>query len=136
MYQSKSMIQFLVLGHSNRCLCWKILKQLQQTRIAWIPFHGDCRYHNNLNRITLYNHFYICQARGHVVAQLDPLGIMFKDHTTTISDRIGSPPDQIIRQHSLGTTPNCPVKKLTFTKKMGRKQFETWSDHIYACFCR
>ncbi|KYB27599.1 putative 2-oxoglutarate dehydrogenase E1 component DHKTD1 homolog, mitochondrial-like Protein [Tribolium castaneum] len=44
------------------------------------------------------------QARGHLVAQLDPLGIMYGDRTTTISDRKGSPPDEITRQHKLGTT--------------------------------
>ncbi|KAJ8955569.1 hypothetical protein NQ318_001399, partial [Aromia moschata] len=41
------------------------------------------------------------QARGHLVAKLDPLGIMYHDRTTTISETVGSPPDVITRQHKL-----------------------------------
>lgn len=59
------------------------------------------------------------QARGHLVAQVDPLGIMYKDRTTTISDRIGSPPDQITRQHSLAETDKDRVFKLPSTTFIG-----------------
>ncbi|XP_019874476.2 2-oxoglutarate dehydrogenase complex component E1 isoform X2 [Aethina tumida] len=62
------------------------------------------------------------QARGHFVAQLDPLGIMYSDHTTTISDRTGSPPDAVTRQHKLDDTDMDRVFKLPSTTFIGGKE--------------
>ncbi|ENN76218.1 hypothetical protein YQE_07185, partial [Dendroctonus ponderosae] len=42
------------------------------------------------------------QQRGHLVAKLDPLDIMFSDRTATISDLMGAAPSEVIRQHKLG----------------------------------
>lgn len=38
---------------------------------------------------------------------------MYADHTTTISDRKGAAPDEIIRQHKLGTILSVLVEKVT-----------------------
>ncbi|KAL3282576.1 hypothetical protein HHI36_005752 [Cryptolaemus montrouzieri] len=62
------------------------------------------------------------QARGHLVAQLDPLGIMYADHTTTISDRKGAAPDEIIRQHKLDEADMDRVFKLPSTTFIGGKE--------------
>ncbi|XP_064213101.1 2-oxoglutarate dehydrogenase complex component E1 isoform X5 [Tribolium castaneum] len=62
------------------------------------------------------------QARGHLVAQLDPLGIMYGDRTTTISDRKGSPPDEITRQHKLEDDDMDRVFKLPSTTFIGGKE--------------
>ncbi|XP_044750201.1 2-oxoglutarate dehydrogenase, mitochondrial isoform X5 [Coccinella septempunctata] len=62
------------------------------------------------------------QARGHLVAQLDPLGIMYADRTTTISDRKGAAPDEIIRQHKLDEADMDRVFKLPSTTFIGGKE--------------
>ncbi|EFA10391.1 2-oxoglutarate dehydrogenase complex component E1 [Tribolium castaneum] len=41
------------------------------------------------------------QARGHLVAKLDPLEIMFNDKTTTTVSQTGSPPEEILRTFRL-----------------------------------
>ncbi|XP_017784417.1 PREDICTED: 2-oxoglutarate dehydrogenase, mitochondrial isoform X2 [Nicrophorus vespilloides] len=61
------------------------------------------------------------QARGHLVAQLDPLGIMYTDRSTTFSDRHGSPPDKITRQYSLKETDMDRSFKLPSTTFIGGK---------------
>ncbi|XP_063914738.1 2-oxoglutarate dehydrogenase complex component E1-like isoform X5 [Zophobas morio] len=62
------------------------------------------------------------QARGHLVAQLDPLGIMYGDRTTTITDRKGSPPDEITRQHKLEDDDMDRTFKLPSTTFIGGKE--------------
>ncbi|KAJ4431871.1 hypothetical protein ANN_20477 [Periplaneta americana] len=38
-------------------------------------------------------------ARGHLVAELDPLGIMYADLHGTYTDRKGAPPEQVVRHY-------------------------------------
>ncbi|GJQ69810.1 hypothetical protein Trydic_g22364 [Trypoxylus dichotomus] len=61
------------------------------------------------------------QARGHLVAQVDPLGIMYQDRSTTITERQGSPPDEVIRQHKLNDTDMERLFKLPSTTFIGGK---------------
>lgn len=42
------------------------------------------------------------QARGHLVADLDPLGITYADLHGTYTDRKGAPPEQVVRHYMLG----------------------------------
>jgi hypothetical protein len=42
------------------------------------------------------------QARGHLVAALDPLGITYADLHDTYTDRKGAPPEQVVRHYMLG----------------------------------
>ncbi|XP_056632146.1 2-oxoglutarate dehydrogenase complex component E1 isoform X4 [Diorhabda carinulata] len=60
------------------------------------------------------------QARGHFIAKLDPLGIMYTDPNSTISE--GSPPDVITRQHKLEETDMDRVFKLPSTTFIGGKE--------------
>lgn len=45
---------------------------------------------------------YCPQARGHLAAELDPLGIMYGANDETYTVRKGAPPDVVVRQHMLG----------------------------------
>ncbi|CAH1129483.1 unnamed protein product [Ceutorhynchus assimilis] len=62
------------------------------------------------------------QQRGHLVAKLDPLGIMFSDRNATISDLMGSAPSEVIRQHKLDETDMDRVFKLPSTTFIGGKE--------------
>ncbi|XP_028154178.1 2-oxoglutarate dehydrogenase complex component E1 isoform X2 [Diabrotica virgifera virgifera] len=62
------------------------------------------------------------QARGHFIAKLDPLGIMFTDRNSTVSEGAGSPPDVITRQHKLEETDMDRVFKLPSTTFIGGKE--------------
>ncbi|XP_066260739.1 2-oxoglutarate dehydrogenase complex component E1 isoform X5 [Euwallacea similis] len=59
------------------------------------------------------------QQRGHLVAKMDPLGIMFSDRNATISDLMGSAPSEVIRQHKLDETDMDRVFKLPSTTFIG-----------------
>ncbi|XP_050306618.1 2-oxoglutarate dehydrogenase complex component E1 isoform X2 [Anthonomus grandis grandis] len=62
------------------------------------------------------------QQRGHLVAKVDPLGIMFSDKTETISDVMGSIPAEIARQHKLDENDMDRVFKLPSTTFIGGKE--------------
>ncbi|XP_074031006.1 2-oxoglutarate dehydrogenase complex component E1 isoform X5 [Leptinotarsa decemlineata] len=62
------------------------------------------------------------QARGHLVAKLDPLAIMYSDRSSTITETKGSPPDVITRQHKLEETDMDRVFKLPSTTFIGGKE--------------
>ncbi|XP_022901926.1 2-oxoglutarate dehydrogenase complex component E1 isoform X3 [Onthophagus taurus] len=62
------------------------------------------------------------QSRGHLVAQVDPLGIMYSDRSTTITERQGSPPDEVVRQHRLNDTDMERMFKLPSTTFIGGKE--------------
>ncbi|XP_030752283.1 2-oxoglutarate dehydrogenase, mitochondrial isoform X2 [Sitophilus oryzae] len=59
------------------------------------------------------------QQRGHLVAKLDPLDIMFSDRTATISDLMGAAPSEVIRQHKLDENDMDRVFKLPSTTFIG-----------------
>lgn len=46
--------------------------------------------------------FNMPQARGHLVAELDPLGIMYADLHGRVRDRKGAPPERVVRQYMQG----------------------------------
>ncbi|XP_072376947.1 2-oxoglutarate dehydrogenase complex component E1 isoform X2 [Diabrotica undecimpunctata] len=62
------------------------------------------------------------QARGHFIAKLDPLGIMFTDRNSTVSEGAVYPPDVITRQHKLEETDMDRVFKLPSTTFIGGKE--------------
>ncbi|XP_060516613.1 2-oxoglutarate dehydrogenase complex component E1 isoform X5 [Cylas formicarius] len=62
------------------------------------------------------------QQRGHLVAKLDPLDIMYTDRSTTISDKIGGAPTEVIRQHKLDETDMDRVFKLPSTTFIGGQE--------------
>ncbi|XP_018319554.1 2-oxoglutarate dehydrogenase, mitochondrial isoform X2 [Agrilus planipennis] len=61
------------------------------------------------------------QTRGHFIAKVDPLGIMYQDRTTTITDALGAPPNEITRQYSLEETDMDRSFKLPSTTFIGGK---------------
>ncbi|CAG9826253.1 unnamed protein product [Diabrotica balteata] len=62
------------------------------------------------------------QARGHFIAKLDPLGIMYTDRNSTVSEGAVCPPDVITRQHKLEETDMDRVFKLPSTTFIGGKE--------------
>ncbi|RZC38476.1 E1 dh and/or Transket pyr domain containing protein [Asbolus verrucosus] len=63
------------------------------------------------------------QARGHLVAQLDPLSIMY-DPNTSHSDRYGSPPQELVKNYSLGEEDMNKIFKLPVTTFIGGDEKE------------
>ncbi|XP_049794378.1 2-oxoglutarate dehydrogenase complex component E1-like isoform X2 [Schistocerca nitens] len=62
------------------------------------------------------------QARGHLVADLDPLGIMYADLHSKYKDRQGAPPEIVVRQYMLEETDMDRVFKLPSTTFIGGKE--------------
>uniref|UniRef100_A0A2Z5RE50 2-oxoglutarate dehydrogenase complex component E1 n=1 Tax=Reticulitermes speratus TaxID=60591 RepID=A0A2Z5RE50_9NEOP len=62
------------------------------------------------------------QARGHLVADLDPLGITYADLHGTYTDRKGAPPEQVVRHHMLDEADMDRVFKLPSTTFIGGKE--------------
>jgi len=62
------------------------------------------------------------QARGHLVADLDPLGITYADLHGTYTDRKGSPPEQVVRHYMLDEADMDRVFKLPSTTFIGGKE--------------
>jgi hypothetical protein len=56
----------------------------------------------------------VIQARGHLVADLDPLGITYADLHGTYTDRKGAPPEQVVRHYMLGKAACGDVGHATF----------------------
>lgn len=54
------------------------------------------------------------QARGHLVADLDPLGITYADLHGTYTDRKGAPPEQVVRHYMLGKAACGDVGDMTY----------------------
>ncbi|PNF19902.1 2-oxoglutarate dehydrogenase, mitochondrial [Cryptotermes secundus] len=62
------------------------------------------------------------QARGHLVADLDPLGITYADLHGTYTDRKGAPPEQVVRHYMLDEADMDRVFKLPSTTFIGGKE--------------
>ncbi|KAK3926156.1 2-oxoglutarate dehydrogenase, mitochondrial [Frankliniella fusca] len=62
------------------------------------------------------------QARGHLAAELDPLGIMYGANDETYTVRKGAPPDVVVRQHMLEESDMDRVFKLPSTTFIGGKE--------------
>ncbi|KAK7868344.1 hypothetical protein R5R35_013643 [Gryllus longicercus] len=62
------------------------------------------------------------QARGHLVSELDPLGIMYADLHSTFSDREGKPHEIVVRKYMLEEGDMDRVFKLPSTTFIGGKE--------------
>nr|CAD7573053.1 unnamed protein product [Timema californicum] len=62
------------------------------------------------------------QARGHLVAELDPLGIMYADLHSTYTDRKGQPPESVVRNYMLEEADMDRIFKLPSTTFIGGKE--------------
>ncbi|XP_023011751.1 2-oxoglutarate dehydrogenase complex component E1-like [Leptinotarsa decemlineata] len=62
------------------------------------------------------------QVRGHRLAKIDPLGIMYSDSTTTLTQTGKVPPDIIMRDHKLKEEDLSKVFKLPSTTSIGGKE--------------
>ncbi|GLH08554.1 Putative 2-oxoglutarate dehydrogenase E1 component, mitochondrial [Gryllus bimaculatus] len=62
------------------------------------------------------------QARGHLVSELDPLGIMYADLHSTFSDRKGKPHEIVVRKYMLEEGDMDRVFKLPSTTFIGGKE--------------
>ncbi|XP_066991085.1 2-oxoglutarate dehydrogenase complex component E1 isoform X2 [Anabrus simplex] len=62
------------------------------------------------------------QARGHLVSELDPLGIMYADLHSTYADRKGAPHELVVRQYMLEEEDMERVFKLPSTTFIGGKE--------------
>lgn len=56
----------------------------------------------------------VIQARGHLVADLDPLVITYADLHGTYTDRKGAPPEQVVRHYMLGKAACGDVGHVTY----------------------
>ncbi|NEU33054.1 hypothetical protein GN156_20375, partial [bacterium LRH843] len=62
------------------------------------------------------------QARGHLVAELDPLGIMYADLHSKFQDRKGTPHEVVVRQYMLDEADMDRTFKLPSTTFIGGKE--------------